>query len=216
MSDEKQYLDEVSQMLAEYESAVRRINENDADPYGELYRLISEAVEQEKALRGKHKVGERFNVIRTQLLSTLEKYKDEYEAIQQQEKLTVRKERKLQENETIVYLYLFNAQGNAVEAWQNMLTPRALFDYSVNRPIYLNKEDIERVIRARPNKAQHAYIEVVIDKEDIMEDKPHDQYQHPLLRVRQGAIKDGNILFFCYRDKSYSVRLGKIIDFTAV
>lgn len=215
MGDEKQYLDEISEMLAHYESEVRRINENDADPYGELYRLISAAVEQEKTLREKYKIGERFNVIRTQLQSTFEKYKDEYEAVNAQAKLSEKKERKPEENEVIVYLYLFNAQGNSVEAWQNMLTARALLDSSVNRPIYPNKEDIERVIRGRPNKTQHAYIEVIINKDDILDNKLHDQYQHTLWRIRQGAINLSNIISFYYRDKSYPVKQGKIMNFIA-
>ena len=60
--------------------------------------------------------------------------------------------------------------------WQNMLTPRVFYEYSVNRPIYAEKKYVDSLLRAKGNKAHHAFLTVAIKKIHITTDTNSKKY----------------------------------------
>lgn len=211
MSDEKRYLEELSHKLDEYASRVQSLP--NTGNYEKLRQLLKEILTIEKELREACEIGKRFNVIKTQLQMLLEKFEKEVEAIRGTGKTADKIGRQLGSNERLVYVYLFNAQGSILKTWQKSLLPQALIEHSVNRPIYMNKEDVIKVIHAKPNKAQHAYLEIAVKENDIVSssDLLKDQQGFGLLKLKQRALNIENIFSFFHDDKTYKIIEGEMI-----
>jgi intracellular multiplication protein IcmQ len=202
MSDEKRYLEELSHQLDEYAARVRKIPSG--GDHEKLHQLLQEILVVEKNLRESCGIGTRFNVIRTQLQSLLKRFEEEIAGTQGGDQEGYQAKRKLSEDEIFVYVYLFNTQGANLKTWQKLLLQDALAEHTINRPIYANKEEIMQVLRAKPNKVQHAYLEIAVNKRDIIPyTRLKDQYGFNLLRLKQNALKVESICVFFYNDKEY-------------
>lgn len=205
---ELQYLDELRRLLEQITADVMQL---DQDEYidDETYQIIKKASDIEVKLREKYKIGVRFNLIRTQLTSMLEKIEKELGKTDAKKSAEISAEKQLKPDETVVYVYLFNVNGKIIRTWQQLLTQQALFDHSVNRPIYLQKEHIEKIIRSKPNRDQQGYIEIIIKKPDLLEigngKSLQDSQGHPLARIKQGSLQPDNIKMFVHSGKHYQL-----------
>jgi hypothetical protein len=193
MSDEAKYLSAVTAALRDYSEQLAEVADND-EMTQEKLTVIHQAVEAEAQLREKHHVGARFGVLTTQLAHLLEEAEKEYQVVDQASKALSDSSGKkpLSTNEKKVFVYLFNAQGKSLVSWEKMLVESALFEHSVNRPIYGEREQIEKWLRFKKGSACDGYLEITIKQKDILSSGGagyQDSLGLPLLRIRQGALK---------------------------
>lgn len=213
---ELQYLDELRRLLEQITTKVMQLDQTEYID-DETYQIIKQASEAEAKLREKYKIGVRFNLIRTQLSAILEKIAKELgKNTDAKKQAEIDAEKQLKADETVVYVYLFNVNGKVIRTWQQLLTAQALFDHSVNRPIYLQKEHIEKIIRSKPNKDQQGYIEVIVKKQDVLEvgneKSLQDTQGHPLARIKQGSLQPNNIKMFVHSGKRYQLTRDGILQ----
>lgn len=206
MINEKQYLQDLKLHMDECLKSLKELDQEDPADH-DTYVIIKKTADAEKDLREKYEVGARFNVIKSQLRALLE---DVDKAVHlNQPPPPVEKKDSLGTNSKMVYVALFNAQGDKLYTWHKFLTPQALFDHSVNRPIYSTQEDIDAMLRSKANKQQQAYLEIAIDKNDLLDTSEASPSQNPtnfeLLRIKQGSLKAENIRSFFHAGKKYSV-----------
>jgi hypothetical protein len=214
-SNEKIFLQELGKLLTKYAEEVRALEGKGTD-VEKMHALLNSAIEHEKILRQKYDIGVRFHVLRSQLQATLDEFEKELATIQQQEnsshiKNNLRKQ--VAEDETLVYVYLFNSNGNKIKTWENLLLPSALQDHSVNRPIYTDLAHAQEVLRTRFPKDQHAYFEAIVKKSDILtgEEEITDNYQHPLVRLKEGALTIDRLRRFHHKNQDYRIENGELI-----
>jgi len=170
-----------------------------------LLRLIEDALGCDKALREKYKIGQKFRFIQDRLTELQRCI---------QEKLTElrlasgeKNQDELSEDEILICVYLYNSQGLVLKTWQNMLNPAVFYEYSVNRPIYAEKDQVEGFIRRKPNKVQHAYLTVAIKKVDMLvsNEKVVDSVGHPVIKVREGSLRFEKLISFTHNEIDYVV-----------
>src|SRR5262245_5867147 len=119
-----------------------------------LHKLVKDSLQMDKELRDKFHVGDKFRFIRDRLQALDTRLQEELNELAVE---IEKKSDKLAEDEILIYIYIFNAQGLMLQTWQKMLMPSVYYEYSVNRPIYQEKVNIQSFIRTRPNKAQHGF-----------------------------------------------------------
>src|SRR5262249_5598798 len=109
---------------------------NENEQREKLLQLLKDAVQRDKNLRDKYGVGEKFRFIRDRLHALLSRIEENIKGLEKKEE---KKKDEISEDEIIVYVYLYNAQGMTFSTWQKMLSTSVFYEYSVNRPLYLNK-----------------------------------------------------------------------------
>lgn len=164
-----------------------------------LLALVREAVECDEALRVKFEVGDKFRFVRERLKEILS-YLESNQAMAATVKLDVKLN--LQENEVLVYVYLFNAKGVVLRNWINMLSAKVFYEYSVNRPIYANKNEIDAMLRTKKDKPQHAYLAVAVQKTDILQSASQDG---SLIKVKEGSLKLDRLISFFHNGNEYTL-----------
>ena len=117
------------------------------------------------------------------------------------------------ENEVEVYISLFQSDGYNISKWAMQL--RSLDRYVVGRPIYKNEVDVEKRIRLRGAVGNEAYVAVVVKKTDVQADQfaapLKDQFDHPLLLLKEVALKNGRINAFVHQGTRYHFVDGQLI-----
>ena len=207
MSKEKEFLDQLSQLLHSYADDIRELEE-DSKVTEKMHVLLKETVLAEKELREQHDVGVRFNVIRSQLHSLLAEFEKELAELQSQKSNPTHTSRShtLKDGESTVYVYLFNSRGKNLKSWQALLTSQALMEHSVHRPIHADLAHVQEILRTKTPKENHAYLEIIVKQSDILEGHElRDAYEHPLLRLKQGALKIENLKCFHHQKTDYRV-----------
>jgi hypothetical protein len=169
----------------------------------DLLQITKNAVQHDMVLREQYQIASKFRFIQDRLAALLTGM-EEAAAIIVREKESKEPGVKT-EDEVLVCVYLYNAQGMILQTWQKMLSPAVFYEYSVNRPIYSDKEHIDVVIRNKPNKMQHAYLSVYIKKRDIISGENTDSYGHPLLKIREGALRFDRLISFTHNLIDYLV-----------
>lgn len=207
MTDEKAYLQELTKQLDQTIEKLHKLEQQEPVD-NETQQIIQDAVQAEQQLRQNYDIGVRFNILKTQLQSLANKIDAELGSTKQPI-INHTHANELPEDETLVYVSLFNAQGNILNSWQKLLEPKALYDHSVNRPIYASQKEIEEMLRNKTNKDQNAYFIITVNKNDIMANEEtttlRDPNGFPLLRLKQGALKKGNIKLFVHNGISYAI-----------
>lgn len=175
------------------------------DQQKKVLELVQEAVKHDEELRKKYNVGDKFRFVRERLQDLLQQIEKNITST------TVVKEkaREAVADEAIVYVYLYNAQGINIRSWQNMLSPKTLYEYSVNRPIYTEKKYIETLLRSKSNKFQHAFIAVAVKPNDIVQATGDfilkDGLGNPLVKVKEGALHFDRLIYFAHNNQDYTV-----------
>ncbi len=176
-------------------------NDEEKTQQVKLIALVREAIECDEALRVKFEIGDKFRFVRDRLKELLAQLE-----LEQVTSSTIIKDVNvgLQENEMIVYVYLFNAKGVVLRNWNNMLNAKVFYEYSVNRPIYASKNEIEAMLRTKKDKPQHAYLAVAVQKTDILQSTSDSAEQNVLVRVREGSLKLDRLIGFFHNGNEYT------------
>lgn len=177
---------------------------DEVQEYERLIQLIREAIQQDADLREKYGVADKFRFVRDRLNGLLTH-------LEEQAKLLELEEQKLHQDKgpsdkTLVYVYLYNAQGTILRTWLTLLTPRVFYEYSVNRPIYQDKYHIDLLVRGKANKQQHAYLTVRVKQSDIISGGNSgsiDGLGNPVIKVREGSLQFENLVAFTHNGQDY-------------
>jgi intracellular multiplication protein IcmQ len=117
------------------------------------------------------------------------------------------------EDESEVYISLFQSDGYNINKWAVQV--RSLDRYMIGRPIYQSQEDIEKRIRLRAAANSEAYVAVVVKKSDIQSDTfaivMKDQFDHPLLQLKERALQRGRIAVFVHQGVRYRFVDGQLV-----
>lgn len=177
-----------------------------------LVDLVRETVSRDEELRTKYVVGHKFRFVQERLKALLDQL--EKKLIVEEKKVEQAKSR-VSEDEALVYVYLFNAQGIIIRNWENMLTPKVFYEYSVNRPIYADRTCIESLVRSKKNKTQHAFLTIAVKKVDILTSdntQNKDALGNPVIRVREGSLSFDKLIQFTHNEVDYEVSVdGELI-----
>lgn len=182
------------------------------DNLNKLIEVIRSALQRDRDLREKYKIGEKFRFIRDRiqaLLSTIEETVQVKQAAAQTKNEDTR-------DEVVVYVYLYNAQGDNLKSWEKMLNPKVFYEYSINRPIYTEKSHVEAFIRGRPNKNQHAYLAVSIKSHDIIKnaeaEASKDIFGNPLIKIKEGSLRFNKLISLTHCERTFHLNeVGELI-----
>ena len=181
---------------------------NDEMTKDKILSLLQNVIEQDKSLRDKHQVGDKFRFIRDRLNSLLSHLETSLTS-DESKKQVLQTVEAMTAEECIVFVYLFNAHGLSLQTWQKMLNASVFYEHSVNRPIYSEKSHVESFIRGKKDKAQHGYLSVVIKKTDIIQptgaEAQKDTFGHPIIKVREGSLKFNKLISFTHNGHEYIV-----------
>lgn len=184
-----------------------------------LYREIMGLVYKEQVLRKKLGIGEQGKIIPSRLDALL-KYVHDAVSLPQQDATPKRASPSLSENEQYAFVHLFNTNGKILTRWEAMLSPRQITDYSVNRPIYAEQKQVEAYIRSRPNSDEHAFLMMKILKSDVLSDNlsnaNFDALEHPLLKLKEGALKEQGLVYFFHQGERYIFANGHLTQSVSV
>jgi hypothetical protein len=179
-----------------------------------IQKLISDSIQTDKTLREKYNMGNKFRFIRDRLAALAARVDDE---LKETEESSDQEDKTVAQDEIVVYVYIFNAQGLVFQTWQKMLNPAVFYEYSVNRPVYMEKAQVESFIRSKPNKVQHGFLSVIIKKTEILSHPvdlpaPIDQVGNPLVKIKEGCLKFEKMLVFTHQDIEYVINAaGQIV-----
>lgn len=176
--------------------------EDERERHNKVIQLVRDAIQNDAQLREKYQVGEKFRFVRDRLndlLSHLESHPITAVAKEEVSDTTTETQ-----NDVLVYVYLYNAQGAVLRSWSSMLTPKVFYEHSVNRPIYSDKTHIENVLRSKASRQQHAYLTISVKRDDILS-AAHltDALGNPLVKVREGRLDFKKLVAFTHNDQDY-------------
>ena len=210
MSDEQEFLSKISQYFYDCAANIRVIeNSDDRDSCERILHLLKDAVDMEIELRAKHNIADRFKVIQAQIRAIFDKAQKVQKLQKQVDDKSGSDKKIFFVDHAMVFVYLFNVQGSVLRTWQSLLTARALSDHCVNRPIYSECSDIEKLLKilGEPTGSR-GYLEIIVKKNDIIKNSDGtlvDKNGIQLLKLRQGAMLVENIQKFCHKNKCYQV-----------
>lgn len=174
---------------------------NEKEQQQKLIEVARAAIQLDSDLREKHHIGEKFRFVRDKLHALLDQLEKQ---INTKEATKKTGDEQPAEDEIQIYIYLFNAQGSILQSWLNMLTPKLFYEYSVNRPVYLEKAYIESLIRSKTNKVQHAFLTVSIKKKSLIESEAKkDVLGNPIVKIKEGSLDFNKLIAFAHNDSEY-------------
>lgn len=176
------------------------------NPYDTTLELVRASIKHDTELRKKYAIDNKFRFIQDRLYKLVEKL----EAHLPPAKAAADSRFMPGDDECIIYVYLFNAHGIALKNWENMLSPKVFYEYSVNRPLYEKIEDIQALIRTKTNKALHGYLTVAVKSANILQPQsdavvPKDIIGNTLLRIKEGSLHFGRLICFTHNGHDYMV-----------
>ena len=174
--------------------------------YEKLIQLIREALQQDANLRTKYGVVEKFRFVRDRLQTVLTHLEEQQKSLKKEEPNPEHTQD--DSNKVLIYVYLYNAQGTILRSWSTLLTPRVFYEYSVNRPIYSEKNHVESLLKTKANKHQHAYLTVKISPHDILttvDTGPKDAQGNPVIKIREGSLLFENLVAFTHNGQDYGL-----------
>jgi hypothetical protein len=182
------------------------------EQYDKLVSFVRIIVQHDAQLREQYAVGDRFCFVRDRLqglLSGLEANMPP--VVDLHEESATQRISHAAERE--VYIYLYNAQGAVLRSWAALLTPHALYEHSINRPVYTTKEQVETLLRGKSNPAQHAYLTISVFESDLVQQQGKaDATGKPLFRVKEGALKPGHLISLTHNGHEYVLNVrGEIV-----
>ncbi|MCD6040131.1 MAG: hypothetical protein K0S27_1531 [Gammaproteobacteria bacterium] len=169
-----------------------------------MFRLIQATLARDDELRNKYDMSTKFRFVRERLEAIVQQLEKEISVVTKEEDQGIEKSG-VGEEEVIVYVYLFNAHGLVLSNWQKLLTPQVFYEYSVNRPIYMEESHVQLLVDSKSNKAQHAYLAVAIKKIYIIpsESVAKDSLGSPLIKIKEGSLSVDRLLGFNYQKQEY-------------
>lgn len=177
---------------------------NNRELAAQVLQLVRATMQRDEELREKYGMDNKFRFVRERLQSFFQQLEQELKITAEGSAQQIKKG-ELLEDEIAVYVYLYNVNGSVLSSWQSLITPNVFYEYSVNRPIYIEKSHIESLLRAKSNKAQHAYLTVAIKAAQIIrtETEMKDSLGNPLVKIREGSLSFDRLLGFTCNDQEY-------------
>lgn len=175
--------------------------DEEREKHAQLIQLVRDTIQQDASLREKYEVGDKFRFIRDRLNTLLSDLEAHILATKVSEQ--VAGSQGASNEEVLVYVYLYNAQGAALRSWVTMLTPKVFYEYSVNRPIYADKTAIENVLKAKASRQQHAYLTIAVSRESILPSNTKDAAGNPTIKVKEGSLNFKKLVAFTYNNDDY-------------
>lgn len=169
-----------------------------------LLSVVRNAIKQDGQLRAELQVGDKFRFIRDSLTSLLTGLEAELVVLKEATEVAAVK---VGEDDVNVYVYIFNSQGLDVASWRKMVSPEVYYEYSVSRPIYAEKEHIEKLIDSKPTRTQHGFITVSVKKDALLpvDEAAKDALGNQLIKVKEGALKIDRVVCFTHNSIDYTV-----------
>lgn len=180
--------------------------------YKQIQVLLEDLNSTDAALRQKYEIGDKFRFIKDKLTNLLKHY-EEYHLVNIGTNLE--QEKSMPVNPILVYVHLFNVGGVSLENWVTMINPRVFYEYSVNRPIYLQKKTIEAIIQSKANSQQHGFLTVLINKEDILteiKNKDELSFYKESIKIKEGALLFNHLVSFTHQNKEYTLQQNTLIE----
>jgi hypothetical protein len=170
-----------------------------------LAHLLKLAVDQDKALREKFGINNKFRFISERLQAALAPLEQHLKSQEGTVSSEMTKKKGLLDDEMIVYVYLYNIKGALLSNWQGMLSEKVFYEYSINRPIYMEKSHIEALLKSKSNKTQHAYLMVAVKSTNVIQTEAavKDSLGNPIVKVREGALRFNKLMAFTYNEQDY-------------
>lgn len=188
---------------------------NDHEKKLKLLSYVRELVKGEEELRQKYNIGDGYRSISNRFKALLRHIEENVELSESELANLVENNADLAENQQYVYVYLFNAQGRILSRWVPMFSPRNFAEYSVNRPIYQEEDQVQAYIRSRTNDDAHAYLVMKVNKGDVVSSPGqahyHDATGQPLLKLKEKSLMAENLVVFVYKGDRYRVSNGQLI-----
>ena len=182
------------------------MSEADNEKKDKLLKLVRDAVQSDVSLRQQFQVGEKFRFIRDRLNALLARVEESFSEMKKEEESHIKI---VAEDEVLLYVYLFNAQGLTLSTWNKMVNASVFYEYSVNRPIYQDKHDIEAIIRSKAVKAQHGYLTIAVKRDNILKVPAEEIAKDPngvaLVKVKEGSLLFPRLIAFTHLEKEYIV-----------
>ncbi len=120
-----------------------------------------------------------------------------------------------QENKHLktIYISLYQTEYRDLQRWMHCI--KALTEYCITRPIYLEETAIKQALRAKTDNVREAYVIAKIKPEHIIEEingqKMQDKWGNYLVRLKENSLKPEHIEFFIHDNKHYSVVEGNLV-----
>lgn len=185
------------------------------DEKHQFLNYLNGLVKQEESLRRKYGIGDNYRALANQfkaILARAQKQLDDQQAdVGQKEKSDV-----LGPHERLVYVHLFNASGKTMTRWANVLSPRNLMEYSVNRPIYGEEAQVKAYMRSRPQTDEHAYLVMKVDKAAVLSEQVLDPLGQPLLKLKEKTLFIDSLVAFVHNGQRYCFIDGQLMLVDAV
>jgi hypothetical protein len=169
-----------------------------------LKNLVVKACQQDEALRLQYEIGDKFRFIRDRLHALSEHVEKSLSFITIERTVT---DYQLAEDEILIYVYLYNTQGRIIQTWQKMLNPGAFYEYSVNRPVYTEKQKLEEFIRSKKTeKMQYGYLTIALKKHDLINiNHSTDQLGNALAKIREGSLHFNKMISLTLAEQAYVI-----------
>lgn len=167
--------------------------------------IVRKAIDDDQVRREKFKIGEQYSFIPEKLQATLKRLEDSLDYSEETITSSLPPwHRDIAENEQLVYIYLYNAQGKDIHVWERLLSNKSLAEQCFSRPIYANRDDAERILRSRDDALQHAFIAVVVKKNHVITSHNlTDPTGNQRVRLVENSLKTDNIIEFFHNGKAY-------------
>lgn len=177
---------------------------NDQELSVALVEAIEEAVESEKKIRKSAFLDQKPSFVSTQLENLLARLKKNLapflRPVAPPESAAT-----IASDERVVYIYLFNAQGQSLRGWRTSLSPAVFKGSSVHHPVYSTKAQVQHLIRTKRDPSQHGFVEVKVKKSDVINEDGVDDLGQPLVRLKYGVLDASNILSFVTMENAYTL-----------
>ncbi len=168
-----------------------------------LITLLEKTIEKDNVLRVKYEVTNKFRFVSDRLKTLLEQLETDAAGMMLSEK--AKAGAVLENDETLVYVHLYNANGLNFKTWKNMMIAKVFYEYSVNRPIYVEKSQIDAFIRGKAVQAQHGYLTMAVKSADVLTGELKDGMGHRIIKVKEGSLRLDKLMAFTHNDHEYSV-----------
>ncbi|MDA8561485.1 type IVB secretion system protein IcmQ [Gammaproteobacteria bacterium] len=190
-------------------------DEKEKEQQKNLHSLVNDIVKCDDSLRQKYKVGNKFKFIKEGLKEIVDTLVISSESDKNENGVYALDEKITDKDRCQVFVHLFNAKGDLFSNWINMLGPKVFYEYSINRPIYLNEKEVKQVIKCKSDKLKHAYLIVSLKKIDIIssenQEVKKDSLGGVLIKVKEGSLKVENLITFMHNEKEYTLNRDNIL-----
>lgn len=148
----------------------------------------------------------------------LQKIREQVLALQQQmngvEVTGEIEKRQIQENDVLLYLSMYQSDGNNLRKWELQLN--SIESHMIGRPIYENEEDMQKSIRRKLAQESEGYVVIVVPSNALRTDRYQaqrvDRNGNALVTLEEGVVSANSIIEFVHLGKRYYFIKGKLVE----